>query len=141
MRFRDNFWFLSNMYNAPVTYNNIEYQNAEAAYQAQKQVLVNANISLDDFKNMKGIDAKRYGKHIKMSPEQIRRWNNIRDTVMYNIVKAKFSQNQYLRWRLLQTKDIDLVEENWWHDTYWGVCHGVGENKLGKILMKVRNEL
>lgn len=142
MRFRDNFWFLSNMYNAPVIYNNIEYQNAEAAYQAQKQVLVDASISLNNFKTMKGIDAKRYANNnIKMSPEQIRHWNNIRDTVMYEIVKAKFSQSQYLRWRLLQTKDLDIIEENWWHDTYWGVCHGIGENKLGKILMQVRSEL
>jgi hypothetical protein len=142
MRFRDNFWFLSNIYNAPVIYNNIEYQNAEAAYQAQKQVLVDASISLDNFKIMKGIDAKRYANNnIKMSPEQIRHWNSIRDNVMYQIVKAKFSQNQYLKWRLLQTKDLNLIEENWWHDIYWGVCHGVGENKLGKILMQVRDEL
>ena len=119
MRFRDNFWFLSNIYNAPVIYNNIEYQNAEAAYQAQKQVLVDASISLDNFKIMKGIDAKRYANNnIKMSPEQIRHWNSIRDNVMYQIVKAKFSQNQYLKWRLLQTKDLNLIEENWWHDTY-----------------------
>lgn len=30
---------------------------------------------------------------------------------------------------------------NHWHDTYWGVCDGAGENRLGKLLMQVRREL
>ena len=34
-----------------------------------------------------------------------------------------------------------LEEGNTWHDTYWGVCNGKGKNKLGKILMQVREEL
>ena len=50
---------------------------------------------------------------------------------------------------------IAQVEGNHWHDTYWGVCNpeafgkppctkgcgGTGENQLGKILMRVRDEL
>ena len=31
-----------------------------------------------------------------------------------------------------------LIEGNWWKDTYWGVCDGKGQNKLGELLMKVR---
>lgn len=141
MQFRDDFWFLSNLYNAPVTYQNITYPNAEATFQAQKQVLVDATLSLKNFQAMNGVDAKRQGKRIKMSPEQIRQWDRMKDKVMYEVVKAKFSQNQYLKGRLLQTNDMPLVEENWWHDTYWGVCNGIGENHLGKILMRVRDEL
>ena len=141
MQFRDEFWFLSNLYNAPVTYQNITYPNAEAAFQAQKQVLVDANLRLDHFQNMNGVDAKRQGKRIKMSPEQIWQWDRMKDKVMYEVVKAKFSQNQYLKGRLLQTNDMPLVEENGWHDRYWGVCNGIGENQLGKILMRVRDEL
>ncbi len=32
-------------------------------------------------------------------------------------------------------------ETNTWHDTYWGVCNGVGKNMLGIQLMRVRAEL
>jgi predicted NAD-dependent protein-ADP-ribosyltransferase YbiA (DUF1768 family) len=39
------------------------------------------------------------------------------------------------------TGDRKLVEGNYWHDTFWGVCNGVGENYLGEILMHVRQEL
>ena len=35
----------------------------------------------------------------------------------------------------------ELIEENWWNDTFWGVCRGVGKNHLGQILMKIRKEI
>ena len=60
---------------------------------------------------------------------------------MYEIVLAKFSQNEYLKRRLLETGNALLIEGNDWGDTYWGVCNGRGKNKLGKILMRVRTEL
>jgi hypothetical protein len=36
--------------------------------------------------------------------------------------------------------DARLVEGNTWNDRYWGVCRGVGQNKLGHLLMKLREE-
>jgi hypothetical protein len=60
---------------------------------------------------------------------------------MYNIVKDKFLRNPDIRQRLLYTINDDLVEGNNWNDTYWGVCNGIGQNKLGKILMRVRKEI
>jgi len=56
-------------------------------------------------------------------------------------VRAKFEQNPDLAAKLIATGDEELVEGNTWGDTYWGVCRGVGQNKLGKILMNVRQEL
>ena len=46
-----------------------------------------------------------------------------------------------LREKLLATGNEELIEGNWWGDTYWGVCKGKGENNLGKSLMKIRTEL
>ena len=37
--------------------------------------------------------------------------------------------------------DVDLIEGNTWGDTFWGQVDGKGENKLGKLLMKIRDEL
>ena len=34
-----------------------------------------------------------------------------------------------------------LIEGNEWGDTFWGTCDGIGENHLGKILMRIRNEM
>ena len=70
-------------------------------------------------------------------------WEQVKDRIMEEIVRAKFSQNEELKEQLLATGDAQLVEGNRWNDRYWGVDirSGVGENHLGKILMKVRSEL
>jgi predicted NAD-dependent protein-ADP-ribosyltransferase YbiA (DUF1768 family) len=38
------------------------------------------------------------------------------------------------------TKEKLLIEGNYWKDTFWGICDGIGKNYLGKILMEVREE-
>ena len=57
---------------------------------------------------------------------------------MYEIVLAKFTQNPDLKEKLLATGDEHLEEGNTWGDTTWGTVNGIGENRLGIILMKVR---
>ena len=55
----------------------------------------------------------------------------------------KFS-NTKLRDKLLSSGDAILIEGNYWHDNFWGDCYCdrcsniVGQNQLGKLLMKVR---
>lgn len=68
-------------------------------------------------------------------------WEDVKFDVMYDIVKAKFTQNEDLKRKLLDTEGYYLEEGNNWGDKIWGVVNGVGENHLGKILMRVRNEL
>jgi hypothetical protein len=46
-----------------------------------------------------------------------------------------------LRALLISTGDTQLIEENTWGDTFWGVCNGIGKNMLGIILMDVRRAL
>ena len=62
---------------------------------------------------------------------------------MYNGVKAKFTQNEELAKLLLATEDKELAEDNDCGDLFWGVDYFTreGQNKLGKILCKVRTEL
>ena len=70
-------------------------------------------------------------------------WEEIKDHEMEEIVRAKFEQNKDLRKKLVDTKDAVLVEGNTWNDRYWGVDEktGEGQNRLGKILMKIRSEM
>ena len=60
---------------------------------------------------------------------------------MYDVCKAKFTQNPNLAQLLIETGDATLIEGNNWDDVVWGVCNGVGENRLGKILMQIRTEI
>ena len=68
-------------------------------------------------------------------------WDKIKDNVMYDVVKAKFSQHKDLRQLLIETGDAKLIEHTE-NDDYWGDGgNGKGKNRLGKILMKIRSEL
>jgi hypothetical protein len=82
--------------------------------------------------------AKRFGKMLTIRPD----WKNIRLSVMLNLVRQKFSDPELGR-KVLETGDALLVEGNDWGDRFWGVDlkSFEGENHLGKILMKVREEL
>ena len=68
-------------------------------------------------------------------------WEEVKDNIMYEICKAKFTQNEDLKEKLLATGNDILEEGNTWGDRVWGTVNGVGENRLGKILMRVREEL
>ena len=68
-------------------------------------------------------------------------WEQVKFDVMERCVRYKFAHHPELRDKLLATGDAYLEEGNDWGDTIWGVSNGVGENRLGKILMKVRGEL
>ena len=68
-------------------------------------------------------------------------WDGIKDSVMLRGVRAKFQTHKDLRDLLLATGDQEIVE-NARGDYYWGCgADGSGLNKLGKILMQVRDEL
>jgi len=67
-------------------------------------------------------------------------WPTTKLSVMENGLRAKF-QVPELGAKLLATGNALLVEGNNWNDTYWGMCRNVGENHLGKLLMKIRGEL
>jgi ribA/ribD-fused uncharacterized protein len=132
--FIDAYAFLSNFYHSPVKYRNLIYLNAEAAFQAQKE---SCEKDKEQYTRMNPAQAKLVGRNCNLRED----WEEIKEQTMYEIVKAKFTQNKALARLLLATGDAYLEEGNWWHDTTWGVCNGVGENKLGKILMRVREEL
>lgn len=124
--------FLSNFYEAPVTYRGYQFPNNEAAFQAAK-----CPERMAEFCDLNPSAAKRLGRRVQLRPE----WESIKDDVMYTVCKAKFLQNVDLLNKLLDTGDAELIEGNTWGDKVWGVCNGVGENNLGKTLMHIRNEL
>lgn len=130
--FRGTNFFLSNFYNCPVTYNGNTYQNAEAAFHAQKDPARSK-----EFTKLNPSEAKRLGRRVKLRKD----WEQVKNNIMYEIVTEKFRQNLELAKRLLDTGDNILVEGNTWNDTYWGICNGRGKNHLGQILMRVRKEL
>jgi ribA/ribD-fused uncharacterized protein len=72
---------------------------------------------------------------------QRRDWDTVKIGVMRDILRAKASQHEYVRRKLLATGDRELVE-NSWRDNFWGWGPNKdGKNMLGKLWMEVRAEL
>lgn len=124
--------YLSNFFETPVTIDGITYPTNENAFQALK-----CPERAREFVDLTPGQAKRLGRRVALRPD----WDDVRLDVMYALNKQKFSENPALRERLLETGDRELIEGNTWRDTFWGVCNGAGENHLGRILMRIRQEI
>lgn len=131
--FNGKYKFLSNFFNVPVTYDGLTFQNNEAAFQSAKSLdpsVRNLFVYLD------ASQAKRLGRKIELRSD----WEHVKYDIMYDVCKAKFDQNPKLKRQLLATEDAYLEEGNTWNDRCWGTCNGIGDNNLGKILMRIRDE-
>lgn len=134
--FRGEYAFLSNFWEAPVTYKGLTYGSNEAAFQAQKCMTEEEKM---EFIQLRPSASKKLGRRVKLRPD----WEEVKVGLMEEIVWAKFTQNEELKALLLATGEAYLEEGNTWYDTCWGVDAktGEGQNHLGKILMKIRDEL
>ena len=138
--FRDNYRFLSNFYQHPITFEGLQYHNSEAAFQAAKAADPAERVKYTTVKNP--VIVKHMGRREKLRPD----WDAVAYDTMDKILHIKFSDPELAR-QLLATGDLYLEEGNHWHDNRWGRCTCAkcqgkeGANWLGKILMGIRQEL
>ena len=128
--------FLSNFFMFPIKYRGKTWRSVEHAYQAQKFASKDIQKEIQDAKTpgeTKKI-ARKHTQHI--NPH----WHTIKFGIMYALLHIKFKDKD-LKKLLLKTGDVELIEGNHWGDTCWGVCKGIGDNWLGKLLMQVRSEI
>mmetsp|Transcript_125220 Transcript_125220/g.243679 ORF Transcript_125220/g.243679 Transcript_125220/m.243679 type:complete len:273 (-) Transcript_125220:7-825(-) len=140
-RFRQDHFFLSNMYMAPgfsVEFNSLRFLSTEHAFVAAKSLSREEQETIRDTPDPK--DAKRFGRQLQLRDD----WDDIKFDVMLDLLRRKFEHN-LLAEHLISTGTRCLVEGNLWHDTIWGMAmvdgHLQGDNMLGKLLMQVRSEL
>ena len=131
--------FLSNFAPCELHFGTLNYQTTEAAFQAAKTLSFEQQfaISLADTPGK----AKRLGRRVTLRSD----WEEVKDKVMLDILRLKFTKGSEFARMLEDTGNAILVEGTTWHDQYWGVCKcdehkGVGVNMLGQILMQIRDE-
>lgn len=132
-RFRGRYRFLSNFSYCDLVMNNgMKFKTAEHAYQSFKTK------DPSEFQQIKEADtpgqAKRLGRHVNLKDN----WEDIRVSVMRDVIAAKFEEGSSLADYLLDTGDEELIEGNNWGDKFWGQVDGIGLNFLGKLLMERR---
>lgn len=128
--------FLSNFYPSRLIYAGgiLIFPTVEHAYQAAKtddkaEWLTIAHLATPGL-------AKKYGQKVTLKAN----WDQVKLETMEELLQDKFAIPQ-LKQQLINTGTQELVEGNYWGDTYWGVCRGKGQNNLGKLLMKIRSSI
>jgi len=138
--FKGKYHFLSNFYTAKVIYEGLEFDNNEAAFHSAKVLDIEKR---KQFCKLDPSTAKRKGRNVALRHD----WEKIKYQVMEDCVRDKFTRNEDLKWKLIDTGKKELVEGNYWHDNIWGNCYCnkcrnvEGKNMLGEITMNIRAEL
>ena len=133
----DEFGQFSNFAPFPIKVDGERWPTSEHYFQAQK--FANTEHEEAIRTTHSPMIAARMGRDRKkpLRPD----WEDVKDRIMLEAVRAKFSQHPQLASLLLSTGDAVLVEHTK-NDSYWADGgDGTGKNRLGEILMKVRSEL
>ncbi len=132
----DHAW-LSNFSEHAFKLDGVRWPSVEHFYQAQKYAGTEAVERIR--KADSPLKARKAGQDRSLTARKD--WDAVKEGIMGQAIRAKFEQNRQLRELLLATGDEELVHESS-TDLFWGRSRdGAGDNRLGLILMTVRQEL
>lgn len=72
--------------------------------------------------------------------DPVKNWDYVKEAPMRKALRAKFTQHKDLAAMLEATGNAEIIE-NSPRDEYWGQFGGIGKNRLGFLLMELRQEL
>ena len=125
----------SNFYQASFTIDGKEWKTVEHYFQAQKCLNEKVREELRALSTPK--EAKKMGSKVLLRSD----WDKVKINIMVQACRAKFTQNEALK-KLLLSTGIKELREHTARDKFWGDGgNGKGRNELGKVLMKIREEL
>lgn len=136
--YEQDFYPLSNFSSFAILWDERRFDTSEHVYHWEKfrgdeyvqDMIHNAQSAHEAFKI-----AERYREH------RLPNWDEIKVSVMREILRTKVEQHEYVRRKLLATGERELVE-NSWRDSFWGWGPARdGRNQLGKLWMEIRAEL
>jgi ribA/ribD-fused uncharacterized protein len=134
--------FLSNSYTSMIQYNGLVGYSVESLYQALK---CKDSEMQKAIAGMSAAEAYKIGQSVAKREDwyEVEDGIEIRDLTMLILLYNKFTSSEELKKLLLNTGNSVLVNEVNYPDTEWGVYagNGKGENKLGKMLMLVREKI
>lgn len=134
-KINESYGFFSNFAPYPILIENEIWKTVEHYFQASK--FVDENVRLKIKKLDSPMQAANEGRNRKNTLRND--WEDVKERIMYKALLYKFLQHPKLRKELILTGDSTLVEHTQ-NDKYWADGgDGTGENRLGILLMKVRD--
>lgn len=137
--FEREFYVLSNFSSFQVDYHGRHWPTSEHAYQAEHFYETAPHLVEQIYKANSAHEAFKIAKaNGHLAPKN---WEEIKVGIMEKICQAKLEQNPYVKSKLLQTGDTDLMEDSPYDDCWgWGPNRD-GRNELGKVWMRIREKL
>lgn len=138
-----NYGFLSNFYKSPFVDKNINYFCSEQYFMYNKCLEFdpeNEEIKTKILKEISQHKIKLLGRQVKNFNQA--RWNEVKEKIMLAGLKLKFSQNQDIRQKLLNTGDKEIIEASP-YDKIWGIgfspkdAPNTNRNKYGSNLLGI----
>ena len=138
--------YLSNFYPVEFKMDGKTFTSSEQAFMFKKAIYFkdNHNASLI-LKARTPKEAKALGRKVRNFNQD--EWSRVSSDIMEEVLICKFSQNNDIKKKLVDTGDSELVEASP-YDRIWGVGVRItdaldkrmwkGQNKLGKALTNVR---
>ena len=147
----EDYGFLSNWYLSDFQLDGITFTSMEQYMMYKKAICFkDENIANQILAEKNVAKIKELGRLVSDYDEHI--WNGVRQIIIYEGLLAKFSQNEFLKSRLLDTKN-SILAECAVKDRIWGIGLSLtdpkrlipsewkGQNLLGYALMMVRGRL
>ena len=133
------FYPFDNFSSFKVEWNGYLFSSVEEAYQAASFMGSDEELVEKIKKSHSADEAQRiaYANRDKRRED----WDDVKISIMEELLRLKIEQNPYVKKKLLQTGDYMIVEDSP-KDDFW--CWGPnrnGQNNLGKLWMKLREEL
>ncbi len=135
--YENDFYVFSNFSSFAIEWKNKLYMTSEHAYQSEKfededlkERIRKARSAHEAFKLAEQNHDKRRGN-----------WDAIKLGVMKEVLRTKVEQHPYVKKKLIESGDKELIEDSW-RDAHWGWGPDKdGANHLGKLWMEIREEL
>lgn len=133
------FYCLDNFSSFKVKYKGFIYPTVEHAYQASKFMKTDNELVKQIQECFSAHEAQKIAKANK--DKQRSDWDEVKLSIMEDLLRLKLDQNPYVKKKLLQTADYKIVEDSP-KDSYYGCGkQRNGLNQLGKLWMRLREEM
>ena len=133
------YYEFTNFSQYPIQLDGKQWPTTEHYFQAQKFIGTPYEEAIRKQPNARG--AFDMSRNPSVSHWRRGDWDRVKDDIMLKCLRAKFTQHKDLRKKLLDTGERSLIEHTS-NDSYWGDGgDGSGQNKLGRLLMRVRKEI
>ncbi len=135
--YEHDFYIFSNFSSFAIEWKGDLWMTSEHVYQAEKFEDPTIRKEIQECRSAHNA-MKTAHKHRSAYREN---WDNLKLAVMKEILHTKVEQHPYVKKKLLESGDKELIE-NSWRDDYWGWGPNKdGANHLGKLWMQVRDEV